>query len=75
MERSTVISPQFQQLVHYHQQQQQQELLSCFGGVGQYLNSHTHGYGDDERVKKSRGLVKDNGLLQDVVPCHMLKED
>lgn len=72
MESSTLISPQFQQLVHYHQQQ---EVLSCFGGVGQYVNSHTHGYGDDERVKKSRGLVRDNGLLQDVVPCHMLKEE
>ncbi|KAF8045580.1 hypothetical protein N665_4681s0002 [Sinapis alba] len=68
MESSTVISPQFQQLVHYHHHQQ---LLSSFRGAGQY----THGYGDDERVKKSRGFVKDNGLLQDVVPSHMLKEE
>lgn len=75
IESSTLISPQFQQLVHYHQQQQQQELLSCFGGVSEYLNSHAIGYGDDDRVKKSRGLVKDNGLLQDVVPSHMLKEE
>ncbi|ESQ39374.1 hypothetical protein EUTSA_v10001802mg [Eutrema salsugineum] len=76
VENSTLISPQFQQLVHnYHHQQQQQELLSCFGGVSEYLNSHAIGYGDDDRVKKSRGLVKDYGLLQDVVPSHMLKEE
>ncbi|KAL1226229.1 WRKY transcription factor 23 [Cardamine amara subsp. amara] len=75
IESSTLISPQFQQLVHYHQQRQQQELLSCFGGVNEYLNSHANEYGDDDRVKKSRGLVKDNGLLQDVVPSHMLKEE
>ncbi|KAG7570804.1 WRKY domain [Arabidopsis thaliana x Arabidopsis arenosa] len=72
---STLISPQFQQLVHYHHQQQQQELMSCFGGVGEYLNSHASEYDDDNRVKKSRVLVKDNGLLQDVVPSHMLKEE
>ncbi|CAA7044276.1 unnamed protein product [Microthlaspi erraticum] len=77
MENSALISPQFQQLVHYHQQQQQQELSSCFGGVSEYRTSHVNGYGDgdDGRVKKSRGLVKDNGLLQDVVPSHMLKEE
>uniref|UniRef100_A0A1J3DXI0 Putative WRKY transcription factor 23 n=1 Tax=Noccaea caerulescens TaxID=107243 RepID=A0A1J3DXI0_NOCCA len=79
IESSTLISPQFQQLVHYHhqQQQQQQELSSCFGGVSEYHTSHVNGYGDgdDDRVKKSRGLVKDNGLLQDVVPSHMLKEE
>ncbi|XP_010506761.1 PREDICTED: probable WRKY transcription factor 23 [Camelina sativa] len=77
LETSTLISPQFQQLVHYHQQQQQQELLSCFGGVGEYLNTHANEFGDDDdRVKRSRGLVnKDNGLLQDVVPSHMLKEE
>ncbi|AEC10821.1 unnamed protein product [Arabidopsis thaliana] len=72
---STLISPQFQQLVQYHHQQQQQELMSCFGGVNEYLNSHANEYGDDNRVKKSRVLVKDNGLLQDVVPSHMLKEE
>ncbi|CAH8266268.1 unnamed protein product [Arabidopsis lyrata] len=75
---STLITPQFQQLVHYHQQQQQQqqqELMSCFGGVGEYLNSHANEYDDDHRVKKSQVLVKDNGLLQDVVPSHMLKEE
>lgn len=72
---STLISPQFQQLVHYHHQQQQQELMSCFGGVGEYLNSHANEYDDDHRVKKGRVLVKDNGLLQDVVPSHMLKEE
>ncbi|XP_010518421.1 PREDICTED: probable WRKY transcription factor 23 [Camelina sativa] len=78
IESSTLISPQFQQLVHYHQQQQQQQLLSCFGGVCEYLNNtHANEFGDDDdRVKRSRGLVnKDNGLLQDVVPYHMLKED
>ncbi|KAF3560407.1 hypothetical protein F2Q69_00010275 [Brassica cretica] len=75
MESSTLIYPQFQQLVHYNQQQQQQELLPCFGGVGEYVTRHADAYGDDERVKKSRGLVKDNGLLQDVVPSHMLKEE
>ncbi|XP_010507912.1 PREDICTED: probable WRKY transcription factor 23 [Camelina sativa] len=78
LETSTLISPQFQQLVHYHQQQQQQELLSCFGGVGEYLDTHGNDeFGDDDdRVKRSRGLVnKDNGLLQDVVPSHMLKEE
>ncbi|CAH8306994.1 unnamed protein product [Eruca vesicaria subsp. sativa] len=69
--RSTLVSPQFQQLAHYHQQQ---ELLSCLGGVGEYLNSHANGCGDEECVKKSPSLVKDNGLLQDVVPSHMLKE-
>ena len=76
MESSTLIYPQFQQLVHYNQQQQQQqELFSCFGGVGEYVTRHADAYGDDERVKKSRGLGKDNGLLQDVVPSHMLKEE
>ncbi|EOA26398.1 hypothetical protein CARUB_v10023565mg [Capsella rubella] len=71
VESSALISPQFQQLVHYHQQQ---ELLSCFGGANEYLNSHANEYGDEDRVKKSRSLVKDYGLLQDVVPSHMLKE-
>ncbi|CAG7873542.1 hypothetical protein BRARA_E00061 [Brassica rapa] len=76
MESSTLIYPQFQQLVHYNQQQQQQqELFPCFGGVGEYVTRHADAYGDDERVKKSRGLGKDNGLLQDVVPSHMLKEE
>ncbi|CAH2057642.1 unnamed protein product [Thlaspi arvense] len=75
IESSTLISPEFQQLVNYHHLQQQQELVSCFGGVSEYLNSHASGFGDDDHVKKSGGLVQDNGLLQDVVPSHMLKEE
>ncbi|AEE80341.1 WRKY family transcription factor [Arabidopsis thaliana] len=71
------------QLLDYNNQQQQ--APSSFGT--EYINRQEKGINhdddDDHVVKKSRtrdlldgaGLVKDHGLLQDVVPSHIIKEE
>ncbi|CAN8314437.1 unnamed protein product [Cochlearia groenlandica] len=72
IESSTLMYP------HQFQQQTQQLIMSssCFGGVDEYLDSQANEYDDDHRVKKSRALmVHDYGLLQDIVPSHIFKED
>ncbi|CAN6978957.1 hypothetical protein BRARA_I04309 [Brassica rapa] len=81
------LPPQLHQLFDYnnHHQQQNQEL-SPFGT--EYLSRQekefNHDGGDHYHVIKPRrtqdlldgaGLVKDNGLLQDVVPAHIINEE
>ncbi|KAG2260923.1 hypothetical protein Bca52824_080217 [Brassica carinata] len=79
------LPPQLHQLFDYNNHQQHQEL-SVFG-TG-YLNRQEKVFShededDDYVIKTSRtqdlfdgaGLVKDHGLLQDVVPAHIIKED
>ncbi|XP_010523917.1 PREDICTED: probable WRKY transcription factor 23 [Tarenaya hassleriana] len=68
---STTLSPQFQQLVHYQQQQ-----LSTFGV--EYLSGY-HNVRKNQVCYNPNGaaglMMKDHGLLQDVVPSHMLKDE
>lgn len=79
------LPPQLHQLFDYNNQEQQQEL-SFFGT--EYLTNQENGFDHDaedgdHELKKSRtrdlldgaGLVKDHGLLQDVVPSHIIKEE
>ncbi|ESQ43836.1 hypothetical protein EUTSA_v10006458mg [Eutrema salsugineum] len=76
------------QLFDYNNHQQQQQELSFFGT--EYLNRQEKGSDHDDEdddhdyvMKKSRtqdllngaGLVRDHGLLQDVVPAHIIKEE
>ncbi|KAG7566696.1 WRKY domain [Arabidopsis suecica] len=73
------------QLLDYNNHQQKHQGPSSFGT--EYINMQEKGIDrdddDDHVVKKSRtrdlldgaGLVKDHGLLQDVVSSHIIKEE
>lgn len=80
------LSSQFHQLSDYNNQEQEQEALSFSGprSIDKQENGFDHDGADDEHVmKKSRtrdlldraALVKDDGLLQDVVSSHIVKEE
>ncbi|EFH54712.1 hypothetical protein ARALYDRAFT_486738 [Arabidopsis lyrata subsp. lyrata] len=75
------------QLLDYNNHQQQQQGPSPSSFETEYINRQEKGIDrdddDDHVVKKSRtrdlldgaGLVKDHGLLQDVVSSHIIKEE
>ncbi|XP_010544958.1 PREDICTED: probable WRKY transcription factor 23 [Tarenaya hassleriana] len=70
---SSTLSPQSQQFVHY-----QQQHLSSYGG--EYLNGYDHILKKTQLCSNPGGAaagltVKDHGLLEDVVPSLMFKDN
>ncbi|KAG5061842.1 hypothetical protein JHK85_003025 [Glycine max] len=70
------------QYQHYHHQQQQQHLVNTLSSLGFPYNDSSSPknavFTQERRLCSNHGtnaFLRDHGLLQDVVPSHMLKEE